>query len=126
METKEKKQQAAEAIETLRKLLKPGDTVHGIIRSVSRSGMSRRIDFYKLVDGDRIYLTGLMVDVGIGHQSYKDWQQSRGMRVDGCGMDMIFACVYQLGCILWPNGCDGGAHRNSATNGGYALRSQQL
>ena len=40
---KHSKKEVQEAFDTLRKMLKPGDTVHTILDNVSRSGMSRNI-----------------------------------------------------------------------------------
>jgi hypothetical protein len=126
------------ALEDLRETLKPGDTVHGIVRSVARSGMSRRIDFYKLVGSEQIYLTGSFAAL----METDDFDH--GLRVNGCGMDMIFATVYNVSSMLWPNGayCTGDARTcqsNEHTNGdwvydsaklhrdgGYALKSAQL
>lgn len=49
------KQEREEAVAQLRKMLKPGDTVHTILRHVSKSGMSRRIDLVKVGRKDRRY-----------------------------------------------------------------------
>ena len=47
--TKAQKAERDQARETLRKYIKPGDTVWTILRHVSRSGMQRRIAGSKLV-----------------------------------------------------------------------------
>ena len=44
--TKQQQSERDEYIAKLRETLKPGDTVYTVIRSVSRSGMSRVIDVY--------------------------------------------------------------------------------
>lgn len=44
--SKKSEQEKKEAIEKLRKLIKPGDGVYTILRHVSRSGMQRIIDVY--------------------------------------------------------------------------------
>lgn len=127
---------AEQARTALLEILRPGDTVHGIVRSVARSGMSRRIDFYKLADGGMQYLTGYIAQL----QGSDDFDG--GLRVNGCGMDMIFATVYELSHSLWPNGvpcagdkCQSNDHSNGDRDrtpgkihrdGGYALRSAQL
>jgi hypothetical protein len=95
-----------EATERLRALLKPGDTVTGIVRTVARSGMSRTIDFYA---GSELgqYLTGYMakaLDLGRTPDG--------AVRVHGCGMDMIFATVYDLSRTLFQDG--------------YALKNRSL
>jgi hypothetical protein len=59
-----------------------GKEVAACVKSVSKSGMSRRIEIY--ADGyNRI---GYYIAV-LGDYSY---DSNKGIRVDGCGMDMIF------------------------------------
>lgn len=85
-----------EAFNRLRSLLRPGDTIHGVIRHVSASGMSRRIDFYLLTNQDKIYLTtdiGRVLDYKVSDKG--------GLVVGGCGMDMIFHVVHNLGYALY-------------------------
>jgi hypothetical protein len=115
-----------EARKSLLESLKPGDTVQCVLRHVSRSGMYRVIDFYKADDGDMLYLSGLMKDLGIG-------EQPRGTRdgvgVGGCGMDMGFSCVYELGHMLWPEGTEkphGTRNGEPDRDGGYALKHHWL
>ena len=87
------------AYESLRHHCPIGKTVYCVLRNVSRSGMSRRIDFYTL-DGERMqWLTAWMhviFDTKMGDK--------QGMRVDGCGMDMGFATVYNLSRALYRDG----------------------
>lgn len=127
-----KKTQRDEAIAELRKMLKPGDTVHCVLRHVSRSGMTRGIDFYIVRKGELVWITS-RVGHAIGTpQSLKDWQGSRGLRVSGCGMDMGFHVVYSLGCALFPKGFKvDGVGRNGDTSGhdndgGYALKHRWI
>ena len=103
--TKEQVEQVEQAYEQLRKLCPQGSTVHCVLRRVSRSGMSRHIDFYAIVqDADKPrlqWLTGYMSAIGVVNQSRKDWEQSRGARVNGCGMDMGFHVVDSLASALY-------------------------
>lgn len=85
-----------EAINRLREILKPGDTIPVIIRSVSRSGMSRTMDFYS---PDLSWLSGYIA-AACGYSRTRDG----ALRVKGCGMDMAFSVVYDLGRALWPDG----------------------
>jgi hypothetical protein len=97
-----KEAEKQEAIDHLRKILKPGDRVYGIVRTVSRSGMSRTIDFYTFQAGDRcdrVYLSGWIATA----LDYKRTEQG-ALKVGGCGMDMIFHVVYSLGYVLFPGG----------------------
>ena len=75
------------AIAELRKTLTAGDTIYGIVRTVAKSGMSRRIYFYKLTADGPLYLTGRFAALA-GTDDFDG-----GLRVNGCGMDMIFATV---------------------------------
>lgn len=85
----------ANAREMLTKYVPKGSTVFCVLRSRSRSGMSRRIDFYT-IDGKRMqYLTGWM------HVLFDKARSDKGMRVDGCGMDMGFHVVDQLASVLY-------------------------
>jgi hypothetical protein len=105
---------------SLLKKLKPGDTVHTILRHVSRSGMMRHISVVigaeditwevALVTGDK------RADNG-------------GIKMTGCGMDMGFALVYELGARLWPNGTaapHGTRNGKPDCDGGYALKQRWL
>jgi len=122
-----KQTEHAQAVAQLREILRPGDTVTAIIRSVSRSGMSRKIDFYKATAEDMVYLSPYFASVlGIG-------RDDRGScRVTGCGMDMAFWATYNVGRYLFPDGFKvDGKGRNGDTSGwdrdgGYALKSRIL
>lgn len=111
--TKARKAEAEEAKERLRKLLPEGSTVYTVLRHVSKSGMSRRIDLYTIgEDRKPIFLTGWAA-CAMGDS----WDRKNGgIRVPGCGMDMGFHLVYNLSATLY-----------GATNrGGYALKQEWL
>jgi hypothetical protein len=125
----EKERDREEARAILLRMLQPGSKVYSIVRSVSRSGMSRTIDFYTITGGDGYprdltYLTGWIAQV----LDYK--RDDRGaLKVGGCGMDMCFHVVYSLGQALWPNGtAEPHSTRNGSPDnaGGYALKSEHL
>ena len=106
-----------EALEQLRKIIPQGSTVYCTVKRVSRSGMSRNIDFYAIVPNgvndkheaqQRIqWLTGYMSSAGIVNQSRKDWEQSKGARVNGCGMDMGFHVVESMAAVLYGRESNG-------------------
>ena len=102
---KQKAADRAEAIEALRKMLKPGDAVTTTILHVSRSGMSRVIQCQAIDFGEPDHhpyirdISGLVADA-IGDR----WDNRGGVVVNGCGMDMCFATVYALGRALFPDG----------------------
>lgn len=102
--------------------LKPGDTVYCVLRHVSSSGMSRRISFFAVVDSSLVCLDRWIIGAGIGSEPRND---NPGVSVGGCGMDMGFAIVYELGAAMWPNGTPkphGKRNGEDDTAGGYALK----
>lgn len=101
------KQEKAQAIERLRVWIKPGDTVHCILRHVSRSGLSRVIQCVKLEPHPDI--PGAVSEAWLGYNiaqacGYRYDRQREGVIVGGCGMDMGFAVVYDLGRTLYGAG----------------------
>jgi len=120
-----------EALAELRKMLKPGDTVYTVIRSVSASGMSRRMDLYVIRKNVPHCISGYVGRILDYKRSNKD-----GLLVAGVGMDMGFHLVYSLSHALFPKGfipAKAGRHgRNGSdpneldTDGGYALNQKWL
>jgi len=120
--TKAEKDSAAES---LREILKPGDTVYTVLRSKSRSGMNRRIDLYAITpeganSQPRLrYLSGhaaVLLDIK---------RSDDGLKVDGCGMDMGFSLVYNLSSVLFPR-IDQDGKANDKRGAGYALRQEWI
>lgn len=114
------KTRQAECRARLLELLQPGDRIFATVTHVSKSGMSRVIDFHIYrCDTDarnpqRLWLTPFMGDL-LG-ESWGD----RGIKRVGCGQDMAFDAVYTLGRILFPDGfeCVGARCRsNDHSNG---------
>ena len=143
MNAKEKERQ--EAVRELRELLKPGDTVYTKLVSVSRSGMSRVISAYIIRDNEPLCIEW-KVGKATGYPLTPTGGQE-GIKVGGCGMDMGFHLVYQLSCVLFPNGfecigkeadyknhCPSNDHSNGDRDytphhhqdGGYALNQRWL
>jgi hypothetical protein len=83
MKTTEKAK--VEAYESLKKYR--GAQVGAVIKSVSRSGMARRIEFYA---GDMHRITW---DIS---QLLEYPLNDKGMLVTGCGMDMVFSVLSNL------------------------------
>lgn len=133
------KEEIRKSREFLLKLLHPNDKLYTILRHVSRSGMSRRISVIYIsrtkVSDKFIYDENTPLDItpavsnviGLPYNRDKD-----GMRIDGCGMDMGFEIVYNLGRQLFPDGFKvNGIGRNGNTSGwdkdgGYALKQEWL
>ena len=135
--TRQAEAERLEAVEELRKMLRPGMTVYTVLRHVSRTGMSRGIDCYIIRKGEPVWITGY-VGKAIGlPQSRKDWEQQNGLRVSGCGMDMGFDVVYNLSRALFPKGFipakagktrgrNGTDAKALDTDGGYALNHKWM
>jgi len=114
----------SESRQVLLELLKPGDTVYTVLKHVSRSGMMRHIQLKIARDGDICDITYHAARV-LGGSIAKDG----GIRVAGCGMDMGFALIYNLGAVLWPNGTpEPHSTRNGEpdNDGGYALKQRWI
>lgn len=79
------------ACDELRKLVPKGSTVYGIVRTVARSGLSRTIDFYAFQDNKPVYLSGYFSKI-LNVPRTKEG----ALKVRGTGMDVIFACVYEV------------------------------
>ena len=91
-----KRQEQMEAIEQLKEMLKDGDTVYTVLRHVSGSGMYRHIQPVVIRDNEPLYLTW-----SVAHAlkwPYKAKTHSIG--VSGCGMDMGYDLVDNLGHAL--------------------------
>ena len=107
----------------LRKILKPKSTVYTVLRSVSKSGMSREISAFAIQKGELRNLDCLVADA-IGHVV-----GTHGIKMHGSGMDIGFALVHSLGAALWPKGtAKPHSQRNGEPDreGGYALKRQWL
>ncbi len=125
------KAEREESIAALRGWLKPGDTVHCIVRHVSRSGMSRRISLLKIMpDGSRRYLSGSAACALGWGWSTRDGHDA--VRVDGCGMDMCFHVVYSLAHAIFraddpkPRKRMPGFPDGAPSDRGYWLRAEVL
>lgn len=135
MNAKQKEQQ--EAIEELRKQIKPGDTIRTTVRHVSRSGMYRVIDAYIIRDNEMLrYSWSIAKAIGDKYD-----RNHEGIGVSGCGMDMTWHVVNSLGYALFPEGfdcvgkgCPSNDHSNGDrdykphhhTSGGYALNNRKF
>ena|SRR3990167_549965 len=93
-------QEKQEAIDYLRTILEPGDTVYTILRHVSRSGMMRVIGAIQMTEDSPNDITPRAAKA-LGEPLDRDrW----GVKVGGCGMDMGFHLVYNLSYTLFPTG----------------------
>jgi hypothetical protein len=106
----------ADADKFLRSILRPGTVVYTKINHVARSGMSRSITAYAIVDGELVYLSGYAARILDEKLDRYD-----GITLSGCGMDMGFELVYRLSRKLYPRGFP--RHHG---DGGYALRQRWI
>ena len=142
------KEQRGNADKRLRELLKPGDTIHTVLRHVSQSGMYRAIDLYIIRDSEATWLSSYAAPFLEGFDEKRE-----ACRASGAGMDMGFHLVYNLSMYLFRDGftcigddcpsndhtngvprwpthgpkqiCDGcGTHKHR--DGGYALNHRWL
>ncbi len=87
-------EQQEKAIQQLREIIKPGETVTTLLRHVTSSGMSRSISVIR-DDEDITWLVARAMGEKID-------QTHGGIKVGGCGMDMGFHLVYNLARTLYP------------------------
>ena len=134
------KAERQESIKRLREIVEKSDrTVYTILRHVSRSGMSRLIDCYVIVN-NRPQWISYHVAQACGY-SLAEKNGDRCIRVGGCGMDMGFSIVYNLSSVLFPvytctgEGCRSNDHVNGDrdytvgkkhSDGGYALHQEWI
>lgn len=94
-----------EAIESLREDLKPGDKLYTILKGVSRSGMSRNIDVFKFSTDENGGIIKQWLSPRIARAcGFTFDTKSESIKIGGCGSDMGFEIVYNLGRYLFPNG----------------------
>jgi len=127
------KLQLQEAKDYLLNILNPGDTIYTNILHVSRSGMYRVISLHVVKDNQLVNISWNAAKLLEGYD-----EKHNGCKASGCGMDMGFHLVYNLGYALFPNGftctgknCPSNDHRNKPypecdgkmlhTSGGYAF-----
>ena len=123
--TKATKTETAASLAHLRSVLKPGAEVFTQLRHVSKSGMTRWLDVYTVIDGS---IRNITWDV-CAAADFTFCSRRHALKIEGCGMDMGFQAVYCLGHAIWPAGTlepHGTRNGEPDTNGGYALRQRWL
>ena len=81
--------------------LPKGSTIYCTIRHVSRSGMMRIIDLY-YIDGGSLKPVSACNTDSFPHKFV--FEHGGGYKITGCGMDMTFKIVYDLGRYLHNDG----------------------
>ena len=103
-----------------------------VCRSVSRSGMSRVLSLYIVKGGEIVGISALAGKL-LGERRADGWSYN-AITVRGCGMDMGFATVYNLGRVLFPKGYRlrkndhrrNGSQEKNDCDGGYSLRHRWM
>lgn len=93
--------QRLEAVKILRGWgLKNGTEVYATVKSVSRSGMYRRVQLFIVgcsASKDSKYAEGRIIDISYWAAKVMEWPYNEnGIGVRGCGMDMLFHTVDNL------------------------------
>jgi hypothetical protein len=124
--TQEHERDYAHALAQLRGLLPEGSTVYTVLRSVSRSGMSRRISFKAITLDGTFKNASVNSQVLVHHLdgyistilgfTLPRYDKPQGLRVDGCGEDQGYKIVHNLSRVLHPD----------AEQVGYSLKHRWL
>lgn len=135
MPTKLMKNEKQEALDALRLQIKPGDTLLTTVRHVSRSGMYRVIDVYMIKENELLRYSWSVAKA----LEYRYDKNHEGVGVSGCGMNMCYSIIHNLGYALFPNGftcigdkCPSNDHSNGDLNysphhhksSGYVLKNK--
>lgn len=76
-------------------MLGDSPVIYGDVKSVAKSGMSRKIAFYCVVNGEIQRITyEIALVLGLKHED-------GALTKKGCGMDMVFAVIYDLSVSLY-------------------------
>ena len=89
-----------EAIEKLREVINPNDTLWTQVHHVTKSGMTRYIGV-RLLKDNYPYNYTFHVAKALG---WKLSDKHEGVKVGGCGMDMGFHLIYSLSHVLYGDG----------------------
>ena len=120
----------AQTVASLKKKIKPGSKIYTKLESVSSSGMSRRISLYVVAPakkGQPAQIANITYSASVAME--RKVSDLGGIQVGGCGMDMGFSLVYDLGASLWPKGTSkphGMRNGEPDKAGGYALKHEWL
>jgi len=87
-------------IKELKKIIEKGKRkIYQYVTQVSSSGMSRHIKSFVIIKNEPVSIDWYIARV-LSYISRDD----KGIKIVGCGMDMGFSLVYDLGRVIYPNG----------------------
>ena len=101
--TKVRDVEAAAALEQLQAMLKPGDVLYTVLRHVSSSGMSRVISVVMATGGEIESLDWIIARAGLYPRTPANSRHD-GLKVNGVGMDMGYAVVYDISSRVFGDG----------------------
>ena len=104
MKKMEKKTEVLEALKTLKTLMKQtkANRVYVEIPHVARSGMSRIIKFKIITKKGELLQLDYLIHVITGYGIARNYYD--GLRVQGCGMDMVFKVLYDVNYVALKYG----------------------
>lgn len=88
-----------ESLAALKTILKVGDTIYGIVKKVSPSGLSRVMRFYVIKENNPVSLTSLVGDLLGSKHNYK----IEGVVIKGCGIDVCADTVFKVSNRVFGN-----------------------
>jgi hypothetical protein len=98
------KNEKTEALKNLKSWIKEGDKIYYIVRQVSTSGMYRHIGFYKFDTDEKGEIIKYHLSYNMAKAlDYPFKQKSCSVGVSGCGMDMGFSVICNLGYALFDD-----------------------
>ena len=77
--------------------------IYGNVTRVSPNGMNRDIKFHIVSNGRIANITWLMSWILDEREPKQNKYNEHVIRVNGTGMDMVFHCIYTLGCIMFSD-----------------------
>ena len=75
--------------------------IYGNVTRVSPNGMNRDIKFHIVSNGRIANITWLVSWILDEKEPKQNKYNEHVIRVSGTGMDMVFHCIYTLGCIMF-------------------------
>jgi hypothetical protein len=85
------------ARQQLRELIKPGETLYTMLKHVSRSGMKRVVDVYRMQDNEPLRISWSVAKAA----GFTYDKKHEGVTVSGCGLDVGFEVVSGLSMALF-------------------------
>lgn len=107
------------AIRELRHLFRAGSTAYTDVTHVSRSGMTRYIEVYRIKNGTPLNVSHLVAEA-----LDRGYDPHRGVKVQGCGMDMGFELVYSMSRTVHANSRS--KLRKDKHDAGYLIKQRWL